>query len=248
MESKLYQAPTEIVELPSKGLVYPPDNPLATGKVEIQYMTAYHEDILTNSNYIKQGTVLDKLLQSLIVSKIKYEDLILGDKDALLVAARVLGYGKEYSFKYSGEEITIDLSELENKQIDEKLFVKGKNEFEFVLPNTEQKITFKFLTLEDDKKIKQELEGYKKLNKNPEMLIRLKYMILSVDGNQDKKFIQDFINKGFLAKDSRAFRDYLKKIQPGVDLTFNHINSQTGLEEKLQIPIGISFFWPESEL
>jgi len=95
MEENKSKFPTEIVELPSKGLVYPQDNPLSSGKIEMKYMTAKEEDILTNQSYIQNGTVLDKLLQSLIVSKIDYKDLIVGDKNALLIAARILGYGKD---------------------------------------------------------------------------------------------------------------------------------------------------------
>ena len=94
-----FTTPTEIVDLPSKGLVYPESNPLSTGKVEMKYMTAREEDILTNQNYISKGTVLDELIKSLIVSDVKYEDMIVGDKNALLVAARILGYGKDYKFE-----------------------------------------------------------------------------------------------------------------------------------------------------
>ena len=104
--------PTETVTLPSKGLLYPETSPLAKGEIEMKYMTAKEEDILTNSNYLKNGTVIDKLLQALIVTPIDYNELLIGDKNAILVAARVLGYGKDYTFKYNGEEITVDLSEL----------------------------------------------------------------------------------------------------------------------------------------
>jgi hypothetical protein len=100
MEENKFKFPTEMVDLPSKGLIYPEDSPLAEGKIEMKYMTAREEDILTNQAYIKQGTVLDKLLQSLIITKINYDDLILGDKNALFIAARVLGYGKDYTFEY----------------------------------------------------------------------------------------------------------------------------------------------------
>lgn len=243
-----YKTPTETIELPSKGLVYPEGNPLSVGTVELQYMTAYHEDILTNQNYIQQGIVLDKLLQDLIVTKINYDDLLLKDKDALLISSRILGYGKDYSFKLpkTGEIITIDMSKLENKPLDERVYVKGKNEFKFVLPNTETEISFKLLTVGDDKKIKQELEGYKKIKQNPELLVRLKHMILSVGGSYDRKIINEFVDKRLLAKDSKAFRDYLKKIQPGLDLTYIH--EIDGLEEKLEIPIGVDFFWPELDV
>ena len=108
--------PTETVELPSKGLVYAKENPLSSGKIEMKYMTAKEEDILSNPNYLKQGTVFDKLLRSLIVSKIDFDDLVVGDKNAILIAARILGYGKDYQVKYphpvTGDEelVTVDLS------------------------------------------------------------------------------------------------------------------------------------------
>ena len=103
-EKSKFKFPTEIVDLPSKGLIYPKDNPLSSGKIEMKYMTAREEDILTNQNYISKGIVLDKLLESLIVSKVNYNDIIVGDKNALLIASRVLGYGKDYTFKAIGKE------------------------------------------------------------------------------------------------------------------------------------------------
>ena len=109
--------PTEIVELPSKGLLYPKDNILSSGKIEMKYMTAKEEDILTNQNYIRSGTVIDKLLQSLIVSKIDYNDLFIGDKNAIMIAARILSYGSKYEFNYNGTEQEVDLSLLEEKPL-----------------------------------------------------------------------------------------------------------------------------------
>jgi hypothetical protein len=105
-----FKFPTEMVELPSKGLPYPESNPLSAGKLEMKYMTAKEEDILTNQSYIQQGVVLDKLLQSLIVTKIDYNDLLVGDKNAILIAARILGYGKDYAITYKGEEVTVDVT------------------------------------------------------------------------------------------------------------------------------------------
>ena len=119
MSDEKFKFPTEVVELPSKGLVYPEDNPLSSGTIEMKYMTAKEEDILTNQNYIKDGTVIDRLMKSLIVSKINYDDLIVGDKNAVMVASRILGYGKDYTFKYNGEEVTVDLSTLEPRYLDE---------------------------------------------------------------------------------------------------------------------------------
>jgi hypothetical protein len=242
MENKL-SIPTEVVELPSKGLIYHASNPLSSGKVEMKYMTAKEEDILTNQNYINKGTVLDELIKSLIVSDIKYEDMVVGDKNALLVAARILGYGKDYKFEYDGEEYNIDLTTIEDKPINESLFSKGVNEFAFTLPSTSTEITFKLLTGVDEKKINAELEGLKKINKNasPELSTRLKYMITSVGGNRESKDIRFFVDNQLLARDSRALREYIKEVQPDVDLTF----FPDGSNSKVSIPIGLSFFWPD---
>jgi hypothetical protein len=240
-----FKFPTEIIELPSKGLLYPQDNPLSSGKIEMKYMTAAEEDILTNQSYIQKGIVLDKLLQSLIVSKINYDDLVVGDKNAIMVAARVLGYGKDYTFTYNGEEHTIDLSKIDNKSFNESLITSGINEFSFTLPSSEVNITFKILTHGDEKKIQNELDGLKKMNKDnvPELSTRLKYIITSVNGNRDSKTIREFVTKFLLAKDSRALREYIKEVQPDVDLTF----FPDGSEKAVSIPIGISFFWPDIE-
>jgi hypothetical protein len=240
-ENKL-KIPTEVVDLPSQGLVYPESSPLSSGKIEMKYMTAREEDILTNQNYISNGTVIDKLMQSLIVSDIDYNNLIVGDKNAIMVAARILGYGKEYKFDYRGEEYSIDLSQLENKEIDKSLFKARENEFSFTLPSTNVLITFKLLTHGDEKKIDSEVNGLKKINKDasPELSTRLKYMITSVNGDRDIKNIREFVDNYLLARDSRALREYIRKIQPDVNLTFT---ANSG--EEVAIPIGINFFWPD---
>jgi hypothetical protein len=246
MEENQFNFPTEEIELPSKGLLYPEDNPLSSGKIEMKYMTAKEEDILTNQNYIQKGIVLDKLLQSLIVSKINYKDLIVGDKNALLIAARILGYGKDYAFTYNGEEVSIDLSELENKEIDESLFERGKNEFEFTLPSSNVNITFQILTHGDESKVDQEIRGLKKLNKSasPELSTRLKHILLSVNGDYEKKTIRDFVDNYFLARDTRAFRQHVKQFQPDITLTTAIETSDGGLED-IEIPINLNFFWPD---
>ena len=238
-----FKFPTEEIELPSKGLIYPKDNPLSSGKVELKYMTAKEEDILTNQSYIEKGTVIDKLLKSLIVTKINYNDLITGDKNAIMIASRILGYGGEYKFDYLGENYEIDLSNIENKEIDTKLFKQGVNNFSFTLPHSKNEITFKLLTHGIDVKIKQELQGLKRINKdsNPELSTRLKYMITSINGEVETPKIREFVDTALLARDSRALREYVNQIQPDVDLTFFPDNS----DEKKSVPININFFWPD---
>ena len=243
MEENKFKLPTEVVELPSKGLVYPKENPLSSGKIEMKYMTAREEDILTNQSYIQKGTVLDKLMKSLIVSDIDYDDLIVGDKNAIMVAARVLGYGKDYSFNYEGASQTVDLSLLDNRELDESLYSAGVNEFEFTLPSSNTKLTFKLLTHKDEKKITAELEGLKKINKEntPDLTTRLKYMITSVGGDTETKTIRTFVDNYLLARDSKSLRDYIRKIQPDVNLNFT-----TDSGEEVAIPININFFWPDA--
>jgi hypothetical protein len=243
MEESKFKLPTEIVELPSKGLLYPEGSELAKGEIEMKYMTAREEDILTNQSYIKNGTVLDKLMKSLIVSKINFEDLLIGDKNAIMIAARILGYGSEYTFEYGGETQTVDLSQIENKKLDESLYVSHTNEFSFTLPFSKNHITFKILTHKDEQDISRELEGLKKINKDssPEVSTRLKYLITSVEGMRDKKDIREFVDTALLAKDARALREYAKSIQPDVDLTF----FPSGGGDRVNLPIGVSFFWPD---
>jgi hypothetical protein len=245
MEESKFKFPTEMVDLPSKGFLYPEGHVLSSGKIEMKYMTAREEDILTNQSYIQKGIVLDKLMQSLIVSKINYNDLVVGDKNAIMVAARILGYGKDYTFIYNNEEYTVDLSQLENKPFDESLITPGINEFSYKLPSSGANITFKILTHGDEKKIQDELSGLRKINKdnNPELSTRLRYIILSVNGDRDPKSIKNFVNNYLLARDSKALRDYMRKIQPDVDLIFFPNES----EKSVNLPIGVNFFWPESE-
>jgi|TARA_R110001592_G_scaffold361606_1_gene672732 hypothetical protein len=241
-----FKFPTENVKLPSQGHFYSEEHPLSKGEVEMKYMTAKEEDILTNSNYIQKGVVLDKLLESLIISPtFDLDDMLLGDKNSLLVASRILGYGKDYKFKLAGVEETVDLTTLKNTEIDLSLTPKGTNEFDYTLPNSGTKITYKILTGKDEKTIQEELEGYKKINKDasPEISTRLRTMIISVEGDKTPQTINDFVSNYLLAMDSREFRKHYQSRIPDVDLSFR---SQDG--EQRNIPINLSFFWPDSTI
>ena len=238
-----FKFPTEEIELPSKGLIYSKDNPLSSGKVEVKYMTAKEEDILSNQSFIQKGVVLEKLLQSVIINKdIKLDDLIVGDKNALLIATRILGYGKDYDVEVKGQNYTLDMSTLENKEFDESEFEAGKNEFSFTTPATGTVLTYQLATGKLEKQIDRELAGLKKINKenSSELTTRLKYLITSVDGNEEKKEIREFVDNRFLARDSRAFRDHIASTQPDVNLSYILDNG-----EEVTIPIGLNFFWPD---
>ena len=255
MEKKVteqkFKFPTETVDLPSKGLIYPKDNPLSSGKVEMKYMTAKEEDILTNQNYITNGTVLDKLVESLIISDINLNDIVIGDKNALLIASRVLGYGKDYKFKAFStqtrqmEEFEVDLTTLKDKHLNPKdLKEEGLNEFNFTLPTSKNEVTFKLLTHGDEKKIDREIQGLQKIKKDasPEISTRLKYLITSIDGDRESKTIREFVDNYLLAKDSRALREKIKQISPDIDLKYIGDDA----EEGITIPVNLSFFWPDA--
>ena len=245
MESK-FKLPTETVELPSKGLMYPKDSLLASGKIEMKYMTAREEDILTNQNYIQNGTVIDRLLKALIVSDINYDDILVGDKNAIMVAARILSYGKDYQITYGGQTHTVDLSLMDNREIDESLYQGPETEFSFTLPAADIEIKFRLLTHGLEKKIDNEIKGLKKIQKDnaPESTVRLKHMITEVDGSRERKDVRDFVDNYFLARDARAFREYYNSIQPDVDMKVTlDIN---GEEEVVDLPITLNFFWPDA--
>ena len=244
-----FKIPTEQVTLPSKGLLYPKESPLAKGEIEMKYMTAKEEDILTNANYIRQGTVIDKLLQALIVTPIDYNELLVGDKNAILIAARILGYGKDYTIEHNGKEYTIDLTTMSEKKINNSLFKAGMNEFTFTLPKSENTVTFKLLSHGDEQKIEAEIKGMQKINpaSSYDMTTRLKYIITSVNGDRDQKSIRDFIDNYLLAPDARALREYYAQISPDIDLRYKpQDENYTG--EGIDIPISINFFWPDARV
>ncbi len=151
-------------------------------------------------------------MKALIVTPINYDDLIVGDKNAVMVASRILGYGSEYIFEYDGETHTVDLSQLDSKPLDESLFTPGVNEFSYTFPFSKTEITFKLLQHRDENNINRELEGLKKINKDnsPELSTRLKYMITSVAGNRETKVIREFVDKHLLARDAKSLRSHIK--------------------------------------
>ena len=248
-EEPTFNFPTEEVELPSKGLVYPEDSPLASGKVTMKYMTAKEEDIITNQNYIQKGTTIDHLLNALIVTPgVKQDDLITGDKNAVLIAARILGYGANYKFEYLGDTVEVDLSALENKEIDYSLIEGRTNEFEFTLPHTQTPITYRLLTGKIEKQIDGELKGLAKINKikSAEMSTRMKHLIVSVNGDSDRKTVRQFVDNSLLARDAKALRDHIAKIQPDINIKFDYEDYNGDIVER-EIPITSGFFFPDPE-
>jgi len=251
--------PSEVVDLPSKGHFYDNDNPLSSGQVEIKYMTAKEEDILTSANLIKKGTVLDKLLQSLIIGngkgeQINYNDLLIGDKNAIMFAARILGYGAKYDFTFkdpSSQQMvsdSIDLSLIEHKEVGFES-PEGVNEFAYTLPASKRNITFKILTHADEQSISKELEGMKKISKQsgitPEVTTRLKYVITSIDGDDSSQAVRNFVDNQLLSRDSQELRQYAKSVSPDLDLTYIYTD-EDGTEQEMTVPMTVDFFWPKA--
>jgi hypothetical protein len=246
-----YEFATEIVSLPSQGLCYPESNPLSKGEIELKYMTAREEEILTSQSLIKKGVVLDKLFEAIIVDKaINPDDIVLGDKNAIMLATRILGYGPEYKVQIqtsAGEvdEVNVDLGKVKTKDIDfTKLNKENKYTFKTSLGN---QLVFKLLTHGDEKKIDADVNAMKRLNKDSggsELTTRYRYMLVSVDGKEDTKSITDFINNKFLSKDTKAFREYLKTLQPDIKMEFDYTDPENGETEVRSIPMGVGFFWP----
>lgn len=250
-QRKSYDFVTEIISLPSKGLGYPEGSPLAKGEIEIKLMTAREEDILASANLIKKGIVLDRLLEAVVLQEgVKADDLLTGDKNAILIATRILSYGPEYKVKVTDPitddivDYEIDMSSLKTKEIDFSKLNRN-NEYEYITKNG-TKLTFQLLTHGIEKKIDADLIALNKILKdNPvEITTRLRHIIKAVDGNTDIGYISKFITNRFLAADSRAFRNYVKDLTPDVDFTFDYVSPITGEKEALQVPFGLDFFYP----
>jgi len=243
--------PTEVISLPSKGLVYPESSPLATGEITVKLLTAKEEDILTSTNLIRKGIVLDKLLESIIVEPgVKIDDLFIGDKNAILIASRILAYGADYQVTVTdpieGEQVdvNVDMTKLGIKEVDDFVFNR-MNEYDFTLPKKGNQIKFKLLTHADETAINKDIEASEKNLKQPnEVTARLRRIIVEVDGNRDKGFISNFVINQLESKDARALRKYITSITPDVDFTFEYTSPFTGEKEALKVPIGVDFFYP----
>ncbi len=249
--------PSEVVDLPSRGWFYDSSNPLSSGQIDIKYMTAREEDILTSQNLIKKGVVLDKLLEALIVTPgVKLDDILVGDKNAIFISSRVLAYGKDYKIKFkdpsTGDDVedTIDLTQLESREFDFDSCERGVGIFDYELPYSKRKIHWKLLTHADEQSIEAELKSMKKFTKNKnetaEVTTRLKYVIQALDGKEDRSFIKSFVDKELLARDSLSLREHIRKNTPDLDMTFNFESEDTGYEERMTIPLGVDFFYPST--
>ena len=253
-------SPTVLVDLPSKGEFYKEGHPLYKAEtVEIRMMSTKDEDILTNPSYINKGVVLDRLLSNIIVDKkIRPEDMLLGDKTALLVEARISGFGPYYSVNVTcpscGEtdEEEYDLEECKkthhgfNPEEHEDIEMLENGNFLVTLPKTKVKAEFRLLNGHDEKVIlKSQVKKGAKKSKDQESLVRhYKLMLVDLNGYKDRETINYFSEKMPLS-DGRALRDFYSKANPNLNLEAHFECKECGHEEDVEVPLSVEFFWPK---
>lgn len=246
-----FQAPFDVIPLPSRGLLYPGQQ----GNVKVEYLTATDENILTSPNLIKSGKVLDILLEKKIKeSPVSFDELLVGDRNAIMIWLRATGYGEMYPVKLTDPEsgvefdYEINLSELKTKELPEDVEPDEKGEFTFLLPKSKKKIKFKLMTVGDEKSVLTRSEKYEKATKSQisnTLTYRLQSQIKEIDGNRDINFIQQFVNL-MPAFDSLKFREYSDKIEPGIEMSAE-VEGPTG-SFQAPITLGLNFFWPNIKL
>ena len=186
------------------------------------------------------------IVKSLLVTEFDYNDLLVGDKNAIMIAARILSYGKDCPVEYNGEQVDVDLSLLDAKphQVE---YERGQREFPVKLPRSGNEVIFKVFTHGDEIAIDQEIKGLQKINKIdiPEVTTRLKHMIVAINGNRERADIRKFVDGYLLAQDARALREEYGRVQPDVEFKVYHVN-EDGVGEDIDVPVTINFFWPDA--
>lgn len=261
-----FAVPTEFVDLPSKGLFYPNEHPLhGVESLEIKHMTAKEEDILSSQSLIRKGVAIDRMLQSVLINKdVQVKDLLIGDKNALTVAARVTGYGADYVTTVTcpacstEQECSFDLTDIDmtgasfdreelNEQL-EGVEITENNTFLVDLPKSKHQVELKMLTGADEDKLtkfqRQKDKTKAKIQPSTVLTDTLKSIITSVAGIKDRKQINQFV-ENMPAMDSRYLRSVYQKLIPNIDMTQTFVCNECGHEQDLEVPVTTDFFWPQ---
>ena len=251
-----FSTPTEFVDLPSGGRYYAEGHPLHKAtNIEIKFMTAKDEDILSSRNLIKQGVVIDRLLANVVVDKkVNPDDMLIGDKNALIVAARITGYGEEYNTNVNcpvcglASQFSTNLQEIEPSRggadgvdnVDET----EKGTFIFALPRSKATVEIRLLTGADEKKLQQLSQKKKKYELGETTFTdQLRTMIVSVNGNDDLSLISSLV-ENMPASDSRYLREVFRGITPNIDMTQVFECQNCGHSGNMEVPFTADFFWP----
>jgi rubredoxin len=250
-----FATPTEIVELPTKGRYYPEGHPLrGVEEVEIRFMTAKDEDILTSKTLLRKGIAIRRFLQSVLVNKsIKVDDLYVGDKNAILIASRITGYGEEYDINVTcpscgvSEKSAFNLDTLEpyyGDNLDENMQVTENGTFLISLPVSKVNLEVRLMTSRDEDYLVALAENKRKKNlPETNLTDQLTRMMVSVNGDNSASSISKFIN-AMPAKDSRYLRQNYFKIVPDIDMTHDFTCTSCGFGQELGVPLTAEFFWP----
>ncbi len=259
MDSNVFSfvAPTEFVSLPSQGRHYSADHPLFNQEtVEIKQMTAKEEDILTSATLIKNGVALERLLESIIIDKrIDPKTLLIGDRNAIVISARISGYGNVYRTQitcpncFTEQKHNFDLNDagvITSQQISsdlpEEINLTDTGDYSIVLPKSNLNIVLKLLTGKDENKLSRSLNN----NQQSERLVttQLEHMIKSVNGNATTEAIQ-YVSQNLPSADSAFLRKIYKSIVPNINLTLGFTCSNCSHTEDMEVPLTAEFFWPE---
>jgi len=247
--------PLETVPLPSSGKVYSKESSLfGVETVDIRPMTAREEDILTSRALLKKGTVITELIKSCLIDRsISPVDLLGGDRNALMVAIRITGYGPDYNAELECPSCNtkspheFNLAELPIRRLEIEPINAGSNIFEFILPRCKKNIKFRFMTGRDEEDILVSSEKQKKLGLSTESNVTtgLMHTIVSIDGIEDRSKIASFV-KMMPAGDSLALRNYIKDNEPGIIMKQESTCPACGHAEEVAMPLGANFLWPSS--
>jgi hypothetical protein len=245
--------PTEFVDLPTKGKFYPEGHPLHNEEsVEIRYMTAKDTDILTSKSLLKKGLAVDRMIQNILINKeIKVDDLYIGDKNAILVAARINGFGSNYETKVTcpacgtSANHTFDLNDLsENAEEESEYEISQNGTFSIELPISKQTVECRLLSGKDEKVIFNRNEKRKKKNLPETSLTdQYKMFVVSVSGVTERGLVEKFIDV-MPARDSNHLKSVYNKVSPNIDLSYDFSCNECDSETSIDVPFSANFFWP----
>jgi hypothetical protein len=254
MENDTIQS--EIISLPSKGKLYPIEHPLSKGTIRIKYPTAKEEDILMSQNLVQKGLVIDEFLKSLILTEgVNLDDIMIGDENAVMYAARILAYGNKYEIEiacpscYKKQNVEIDLNKIDEKDVDISKIEQGVNSFNFELPLSKKVVTFKFLSHGDENNVQLEAKKLSKFDKSSDhqLTTRLKKTIIAIEGDTSQVKINKFVDS-MLLRDSVELKRYILKIMPDINAKFNFECEECDYTQEVPIPLGVTFLWPDAQL
>jgi len=256
-----FVVPTEVVDLPSKGLFYPETHPLHNkDTIEIRFMTAKDEDTLTNQSLLKKGLALEKVLQDIIVDKrVTPDSLLIGDKNAIVIAARRSAYGADYETKVNCpscgkiQQHNFDLNDydlnepLDNEKLENLSIQRTElNTFIFTLPVLKVPVEIRLLTGRDETFIAQKAREAQQAKKDLDSVVvmQLRLMIKSINNISDPNIIAEACTV-LPARDSKVIREVYKEISPNIQLVHNFECRSCSYEARMEVPFTADFFWPK---